>query len=89
MENKRDCNNCEYYSKENVCLRSEVCETKTFEYWEPQKPFDRYDITNMTIDPCPLVSWCPNKTATCKVIPPDEGCYWYRYFKKLIEKTES
>ena len=89
MKIKKDCSNCNYYSEEGQCTRSKVCEFRTFEYWEPQKPFDRYDITNMTIDPCPLVDWCPSKTAPCNVMPPDEGCYWYRYFRDLIEKAES
>lgn len=35
---------------------------------------------------CLLVKHCPNKTATCSVMEPDDGCYYYRYFKKLIEK---
>lgn len=33
---------------------------------------------------CPLLKWCPNKTAICKAYLPDNGCYWYRWFKKLI-----
>lgn len=94
MKIKQDCSNCKYnkyndHLKTNLCTHAEICKFKTFEYWEPKEPFDRYDISNMTIDPCPLVFWCPNKTATCNVIPPDSGCYWYRYFKELIEKTES
>ncbi len=35
---------------------------------------------------CPLLEWCPSKTATCKVYLPDDGCYWYRWFKKLIQE---
>lgn len=89
MENKRDCTNCEYYSEENICLRSEVCETKAFEYWESKQSFNRCNITNIIIDPCPLVAWCPSKTAVCNIMPPDEGCYWYRYFRDLIKKAES
>ena len=50
---------------------------------------DRYNITDIVIDPCPLVAWCPSKTAPCNVMPPDDGCYWYRYFKDLIKKAES
>lgn len=49
----------------------------------------RYNITNTIIDPCPLVSWCPSKTAPCSIMPPDDGCYWYRYFKELIKNKES
>ena len=37
---------------------------------------------------CPLFDWCPCKTAVCRVCLPDESCYWYRYFKKLIEENE-
>ena len=35
---------------------------------------------------CPLFQWCPNKTATCRVCLPDSGCYWYRWFKELIQE---
>ena len=94
MKFKKDCDNCKHNKYVDVfdadlCTHTKVCKFKTFEYWEPKEPFDRYDISNITIDPCPLISWCPNKTATCNVIPPDEGCYWYRYFKELIKKAES
>ena len=37
---------------------------------------------------CPLFEFCNCKTAMCRVAEPDESCYWYRYFKKLIEKNE-
>ena len=36
--------------------------------------------------PCILLNHCPYLTAVCKVSEPDEGCYVYRYFKKLIDK---
>ena len=36
--------------------------------------------------PCELFSICNCKTATCRAIPPDESCYYYRYFKKIIEE---
>lgn len=49
---------------------------------------NKRDCTNF-INPCPLVTWCPSKTAPCNIMPPDEGCYWYRYFRDLIKKTES
>ena len=35
---------------------------------------------------CPLFKWCPSKTATCRCYLPDRGCYWYRWFQKLIEE---
>lgn len=38
---------------------------------------------------CPLFSFCNCKTATCRAMLPDESCYWYRYFKKLIEEKQN
>ena len=37
---------------------------------------------------CLMFSICNYRTAACRVLPPDEGCYWYRYFKKRIEEVE-
>ena len=37
---------------------------------------------------CKLLKICNCKTAACRVSPPDEGCYYYRYFKKIIERVE-
>lgn len=37
---------------------------------------------------CELFNICNCKTAMCRVCPPDESCYYYRYFKKIIERTE-
>ena len=37
---------------------------------------------------CPLFDFCNAKTAMCRVCLPDESCYWYRWFKKLIEEDE-
>ena len=37
---------------------------------------------------CPLFDFCNCKTAACRAMEPDEGCYWYKYFKKLILKNE-
>ena len=37
---------------------------------------------------CPLFDFCNCKTAMCRVVLPDESCYWYRYFKGLIEKNK-
>ena len=37
---------------------------------------------------CPLFSFCNCKTAMCRACLPDESCYWYRYFKNLIEENE-
>ena len=43
-------------------------------------------IFSITIDnKCPLFEFCNCKTAACRVQLPDESCYWYRYFKNLIE----
>lgn len=37
---------------------------------------------------CKLFEFCNCKTAMCRAYPPDESCYYYRYFKKIIERTE-
>lgn len=37
---------------------------------------------------CPLFKWCPSISAVCRVCLPDEGCYWYRWFKQLIEEND-
>ena len=37
---------------------------------------------------CPLFEFCNCKTAMCRVYEPDESCYWYRYFEKLIKLKE-
>ena len=37
---------------------------------------------------CPLFGFCNCKTAACRVKLPDESCYWYRYFKKIIEENK-
>ena len=37
---------------------------------------------------CPMFETRTYKTAMCRVYLPDESCYWYRYFKKLIEENE-
>lgn len=37
---------------------------------------------------CPLFKWCPSISAACRVYLPDEGCYWYRWFKQLIEEDD-
>ena len=36
---------------------------------------------------CPLFDFCNCKTAYCQVKLPDDSCYWYRWFKTLIEKN--
>lgn len=43
-----------------------------------------------TITPpkCEMFPICNCKTAMCRAVLPDESCYWYRYFKKLIEEKE-
>ena len=36
---------------------------------------------------CPFFDLhCPCLTAMCRVRLPDDGCYWYRWFKQLIEE---
>lgn len=34
---------------------------------------------------CPMFDTCVCKTAMCRAVLPDDSCYWYRYFKNLIE----
>ena len=36
---------------------------------------------------CPLFEFCNCKTAVCRVLEPDESCYYYHYFKKIIEEN--
>ena len=43
----------------------------------------------MKIEQCPLFSFCNCKTAMCRVVLPDESCYWYKYFDKLIKQHQS
>lgn len=38
---------------------------------------------------CKLFEFCNCKTAMCRVCPPDESCYYYRYFKKLIKENKN
>lgn len=38
---------------------------------------------------CPLFDFCNCKTAYCLVQLPDDSCYWYRWFKKLIENNDN
>ena len=37
---------------------------------------------------CKLLDICNCKTAVCNALLPNDGCYYYRYFKKLIEDNE-
>lgn len=37
---------------------------------------------------CELFNICDCKTAMCRVCSPDESCYYYRYFKKLIKENK-
>lgn len=45
-------------------------------------------IRKATKTPCPLVSHCQSRTGPCFVMEPDDGCYYYRYFKELIKRRE-
>ena len=42
----------------------------------------------ITLPKCELFKICNCKTAMCKACEPDGSCYWYRYFKKLIEENK-
>lgn len=44
-------------------------------------------LSEWQLESCPLFDFCNYKTAVCKTMLPDESCYWYRYFKDLIEKN--
>jgi hypothetical protein len=49
----------------------------------------REEVKNSSQKQCWMVSHCPCRTAVCYVVPlPDEGCYVYRWFKKLIKEDE-
>jgi len=37
---------------------------------------------------CFIVDWCQCKTAMCHVCGPDESCWLYKNFKKIIEQNE-
>lgn len=47
----------------------------------------KYTLTKIyhNNEQCPLFKFCNAKTAVCRVQKPDRSCYYYRYFKKLIE----
>ena len=45
-------------------------------------------ILKATKTPCPLVSHCQSRTGPCFVREPDDGCYYYRYFRDLIKRRE-
>lgn len=45
-------------------------------------------ILKATKTPCPLISFCQSRTGPCFVREPDDGCYYYRYFKDLIKRRE-
>lgn len=38
---------------------------------------------------CKLFEFCNCKTAMCRAYPPDESCYYYRYFKKIIKENKN
>lgn len=37
---------------------------------------------------CLLRERCPHRTAACLVLEPDDGCYVYRYFARIIKAKE-
>lgn len=41
------------------------------------------------VQECILFKICNCKTAMCRVRLLDESCFYYRYFKKLIEENEN
>ena len=38
---------------------------------------------------CPMYDSCTLRNGGCLASLPDNGCYWYRFFKDLIQKTEN
>ena len=44
-------------------------------------------LGELNFEQCPLFDFCSYKTAMCRTALPDESCYWYRYFKELIDKN--
>ncbi len=38
---------------------------------------------------CELFNICDCKTVMCRVSPPDESCYYYRYFKKISDSIRT
>lgn len=38
---------------------------------------------------CPMYDSCTLRNGGCVASLPDNGCYWYRWFKDLIQKTEN
>lgn len=47
---------------------------------------DGVHVSTYKAPPCELFRICNCKTATCRALPPDESCYYYRYFKKIFEE---
>ena len=42
----------------------------------------------ITSPKCELFNICNCKTAMCRTALPDDSCYYYRYFKGIIEAKE-
>lgn len=38
---------------------------------------------------CELINGCGYKTAVCVASEPDDGCYPYRYMKKLLQRNDA
>ena len=47
---------------------------------------DGDSISVTLVDKCPLFKCCNMKTAVCRIKEPDSSCWYYRYFKKLINE---
>lgn len=48
------------------------------------KESNKVTLSIPEIKSCQLFEICNCKTAVCRVAEPDESCYWYRYFKRII-----
>ena len=57
-------------------------------YWEMIDKDSGEVILHCDVKKCELFDICNCKTAACRVMPPDDSCYWYRYFKQLIKDRE-
>lgn len=87
----RDCSNCDLlldsgdildaYSRALSCL-------SVFEYLEGLDWRKDRSMINRK-GKCFLFPQCPFLTATCSVLGPDNGCYVYRAFEKMIEEDKN
>ena len=77
----------------NDCTKYDTLKRMLDELQEPCGDAIRMDriiqTNNADYEGCMLVNNCNYKTAACYVCKPDDGCYPYRYIKKIIEKENA